>query len=89
MKSCQRRVACICILSGGMAQVFVFLRSSRYSEGIGALRHSCPLFSFCVNSKATSDGSLCVYSDRERCGSVHLNTPLNRIDRPGYPHPSA
>ena len=23
------------------------------------------------------------------CASVHLNTPLNRIERPGYPHPSA
>ena len=44
---------------------------------------------FCVNGKATSDGSLCVYPDRGGCGSVHLNTPLNRIERPGYPHPSA
>ena len=25
----------------------------------------------------------------KKCGSVHLNTPLNRIERPGYPHPSA
>ena len=31
-------------------------------------------------------------SDRltpDECGSVHRNTPWNRIERPGYPHPFA
>ena len=60
----------------------------REQEGIRACVISIRFFLFCVNGKATSDGSLCIYPDRGGCGSVHLNTPLNRIERPGYPTPA-
>ena len=83
-----RLVACIFILPGGMAQVSVFLRPFLV---FGSRPCVIPVrfFLFCVNGKATSDGSLCVYPDRGRCGSVHLNMPLDRVERLKDSHTSA
>ena len=36
-------------------------------------------------AEETSD-SLALQGFDDNCGSVHLNTPSNRIERPGYPH---
>ena len=43
----------------------------------------------CDDGIASSDEPLCVYPGRGGCGSVRLNTPLTRVERPGYPHVSA
>ena len=60
-----RLVACIFILPGGMAQVSVFLRPFLIF-GSRPCVILVRLFLFCMNGKATSDGSLCVYPDRLR-----------------------